>query len=373
MAQDNDMGLDRLIADGSEKTVSTRDKYEIVTSGEEADLVGSEGSLTRVPTANPSHHGGSHGFNHLKGVSITADCNGQKFTIPNLVGLPKEAQQLISQELAALSLDAQNEGADFGKAIAKAFKKHLAAEYKGDLLPPLKTWVNGDRDPFKNPVSLPESKIVSLVKSKAVGRPSQQNPKGASAKMSQHPHLTPDQVAAYSSFQPNEVGATVRSPAAAMRRPVVAPPVARAREAVLPAPSKLVVFKSTAGVMRVKYHSVLTVEGEPILNENNQFVTPQYLVLSKNLKAEGSEDYFTPSTPIPGTVTTVTLADNSVYELGYVMMKFRIGTVEHIILCVSEVREDAPVEDPQANDPMYGEPVSEFVTEEDAVAGLSEG
>ena len=370
MSQDNGMPLDRLISTGDEKPAAVRDKYEIVVEGEEADLTGNEGGpLVRVPSSNAAHHGGSHGFNHKRGVSITADCNGLKYTIPNLLSLPKEAQQKISQELAAYGLDAANDGADFGKVIAKVFKKHLAAEYKGEILPPLKTWVNGGRDPFKNPVNLPESKIVTELRPPA----GKAKPilKGASADMN-HPHLTPDQAAAFSSFQPDGIpNARVPVSRQVSRAPVVPQPaIARQREAVLPPPSKVVVFGSSVGNIRVKYHSVILANGEPILNEANQFVTPQYLALSKNHKAEGSDDHFTPSTPAPGTRTTITLADNSVYELGYVMLSFKIGTVEHLILCVSDVPVSPQAEpEVQAVDPLYAEPEIEPLTEEDAVAG----
>ncbi len=393
-----------LINDGSAAVSRVREAYEYVT-GDEHDLTNpDEAPPIRVPSTyqNP-HHGGSHGFDPRKGTSITADCGGMKFTIPDLMNLPPEIKAKMSAELAAMGDDADNQGSNFGQNIAKVFKKYASAEFNGELLPPLKTWVNGGRDPFKRKVTLPQSKCMAGLPTVSAtsnsktpfvkqGAKSMHNSAFFTANpagnMPGNIGLAPDQTAAFASFSPEGMGV----PTARTRHPQqpqhpqhpqahrqAPPPVAQPR--VVPAPDKIVLFKSAIGNIQSRYHSVVLTNGTPMINpETGQLEAPVYLILSRNYASTEGGDSFVPTSPSNGNRAFIVLADGTELELNFVMLTFPIGKVQHTVMVVSDPNSVQPNQDPLPTntDPLLANnfaqpaapPVAEPMSPEEAAGGM---
>jgi hypothetical protein len=390
------LDVSKLIDDGSGANRDLRDRYEFVDDDSVSQTTGHGVNLppVRVPSSKAAEHGGSYGYEPSKGSSMTVDCGGQKFTIPSLVDLPAEVKQAINAELAMANNDSDLDGSDFGKTIAKVFKKYLAIQHEDGLLPPLKTWVNGNKDPFKRTVNLPPPICMSdprFKKSAAVTPPAtgaQKMQQGyfspaVAAGRPAAAGMSPDQRAAFANFNPPGSPNTVSLPPQAAPRREAQPP-APARQVVapqVPNPEIVVAFQSAMGSIRSRYHHVQLVSGTPIYNpDTNETLETFYLVLSKNSLNPGAGDDFVPISPAPGTETLVILADNTILRLHYVLLQHSIRSVTHTILSVSHF-----VETPQYNEPSLPQsetdplsdhamaqaaPIPVEMSPEDAVSGL---
>lgn len=394
------LDVKKLIDDGSGANRDLRDRYEFVDDDAVAQTTGHGVNLppVRVPSSKAAEHGGSYGYDPSKGSSMTVDCGGQKFTIPSLVGIPPEVKAAINAELAAAQDDTDVDGSDFGKTAAKVFKKYLAIQHEDGLLPPLKTWVNGNKDPFKNTVNLPPPICMSdprFRKLAAVQTP----PPAAGAKKMQAGYfqptvptgrpaparMSPDQQAAFANFNPPGTPNPVSMPPHTRRPDPAHPHNAPVRQPApvpqIPNPEIVVAFQSTMGTIRARYHHIQLVTGTPIYNpETNEEMEPLYLILSKNSLNPGAGDDFVPISPAPGTVTMIILADNTVLNLHYVLLQHNIKSVSHIILSVSHYVEPQAPNSPglpeSEADPLSEQgmaqpsPIPVEMSPDDAVSGL---